>query len=192
MQLQIIAIDDQEFNLLVLEEMTRQIGMEINTFLDPMEAYAYLQTTAVDLMLTDYMMPQMDGIELIRKAKQIDPELICVMLTAVSDNQELKIDALEAGATDFMTKPVNIAELQAKLRNLSQLKASQNILKDFNTALKNEVERATQALIQREHEALRVLSATAEYRDPETGSHIARVANCSKMLARLCGLSQYE
>lgn len=192
MALNIIAVDDQEFNLLVLEEMSKQIGFEIKSFLDPLEAYDYLKNNSVDLMLCDYMMPGMDGVELIGKAKQLQPDLISVMLTAVSDNASLKVQALEVGATDFLTKPLNIAELQAKLKNLSALKTSQNVLKDFNSELQRQVEIATKVLIEREEETLRVLSATAEYRDPETGSHIARVAHYSKMLARLYGLSAEE
>ncbi len=173
----IIAVDDQEFNLLVLEEMSAQIGFTVTSFIDPREALEYLRETSVDMMITDYMMPQIDGIELIERARVLQPDLISVMVTAVSDNNELKVRALEVGATDFLTKPINIAELQAKLKNRE---------------LQRQVERATKALVEREHEALRVLSATAEYRDPETGSHIARVAHYSKMLARLCGLSLEE
>lgn len=192
MELNIIAVDDQEFNLLVLEEMCRDIGFQIKTFLDPKIAFEYVTTTPVDILISDYMMPDIDGITLIEKCIALQPEIISIMLTAVADDKALKVRALEVGATDFLTKPIDMAELQAKLKNLSQLKTSQNILKDFNQELQRQVNNATQKLIDREHETLRVLSATAEYRDPETGSHIARVAHYSKMLARLSGLSEEE
>lgn len=65
-------------------------------------------------------------------------------------------------------------------------------LQDFNVKLQSEIQKATSDLVAREHEALRVISRLAEHRDPETGSHIARVAHYSKMLASACGLSEKE
>lgn len=192
MELTIIAVDDQEFNLLVLDEMCKEIGFEIKTFMEPEKVLEYLADHEVDIMISDYMMPNINGIELIAQSKRLQPDLISVMVTAVSDDRSLKVKALEVGATDFLTKPIDIAELQAKIKNLSQLKQSQNILKNFNQTLQQQVALATQTLVEREHETLKTLSRTAEYRDPETGSHIARVAHYSKMLARLSGLSEEE
>lgn len=59
------------------------------------------------------------------------------MITAVTEDVALKIAALECGATDFLTKPINIPELQVKVKNLSELKKSQKILENFNLTLKN-------------------------------------------------------
>lgn len=190
--IRIIAVDDKEVNLMVLEEIAREAGFEILTFLSPADALIYVQSNHVDMMFSDYMMPEMNGLTLIKACKSLQPEMIAVMVTAVSNDAALKIKALEEGTTDFLTKPIDVAELQAKLKNLSIIKRSQNILKNFNEQLQLEVKKATQELIAREHETLRVLSNTAEYRDPETASHIARVANYSKMLARLVGLSVEE
>lgn len=188
----IIAVDDKEINLMVLEEMAWDIGFEIVTFLNPLEALAHIQSHHVDIMFADYMMPEMDGISLIKASKALQPDLIPVMITAVANDSALKIKALEEGTADFLTKPFDMAELKAKLKNLTVLKKSQNILQNFNKQLEEEVKKATQALLDREHETLRVLSNTAEYRDPETASHIARVANYSKMLARLYGMNENE
>lgn len=190
--IRIIAVDDKEVNLIVLEEIARDAGFEILTFLSPSDALMYVQANPVDIMFSDYMMPEMNGLALIKACKALQPEMIAVMVTAVSNDAALKIKALEEGTTDFLTKPIDVAELQAKLKNLSIIKRSQNILKNFNEQLQAEVRKATQALIEREHETLRVLSNTAEYRDPETASHIARVANYSKMLARLSGMNAEE
>lgn len=192
MELNIIAIDDQTLNLLVLEEMAEIIGFKITTFLSPLDALNYIENHEIDIMITDYTMPVMDGLTLISKTKEINPDIICVMVTAVSDNISLKIAALECGATDFLTKPIDIPELQAKIKNLSELRKSQKILKNFNTSLKNEVNLAIKNLVDREYEMLQILSATAEYRDPETGFHITRVAHYSKLLAKFYGLSEEE
>lgn len=190
--IRIIAVDDKEINLMVLEEMARDIGFEILTFLNPLDALNYVESNPVDILFADYMMPEMNGITLIKLCKVLQPDIIAVMITAVANDSALKIKALEEGTADFLTKPIDMAELKAKLKNLSELKKSQKILKNFNEQLQEEVRKATQTLIDREYETLRVLSNTAEYRDPETASHIARVANYSQMLARLLGMSKEE
>lgn len=189
MNLNIIAIDDQDINLFLIEEIANKIDIKIKTFLNPIESLEYIKNNEVDIIFTDYAMPDMNGITLIKKVKEMNVDIICVMITAVSDDISLKISALEHGASDFLTKPINIAEFQAKIKNLSELKVSQKILKNFNMTLKNEIDVATKNLIDREHEMLQILSATAEYRDPETGFHTMRVAHYSKILAKFYGLS---
>jgi response regulator RpfG family c-di-GMP phosphodiesterase len=191
-RLSIVAVDDEPVNLLLIEELARQQHYSVTTFEDPSAALAYVKSHPVDLLLTDYMMPDIDGIELLRQCRQINPLLLSVMITAVSDSKEVKFQALEAGATDFLTKPIHPVEFQLRLKNLATIQQSQALLHDFNTQLKKEVAEATQNLIQREHEALKVLSKTAEYKDPETGSHISRVAHYSKLMAKGCGLDESE
>ncbi len=190
--LHIIAVDDTAMNLVVLEEMGKDIGYEILCFDEPLIALEHIQKHRVDMMFVDYMMPEMNGIELIQAAKVIQPDMIAVMITAVNDDEKLKIQALEDGATDFLTKPLNIAEFQAKLKNLSEMKRMQRSLSHFNDTLQQRVEEATKALIDREHETLRVLSNTAEYKDAETANHIARVSHYSRLLGEKAGLSDEE
>jgi response regulator RpfG family c-di-GMP phosphodiesterase len=190
--LNIIAVDDEPFNLMLIEELAALKGLKVKTFLSPVEALRYVQEETVDLLLTDYMMPEIDGIELIRRCRAVKPDILSVVITATSDSEEVKLQALEAGATDFLTKPINAVEFQLRVQNLATIRKSQLFLSGFNETLKQEVAIATEKLIQREHEALVVLSSTAEYRDPETASHISRVAHYSKLMAEGYGLDQEE
>ena len=190
--LKIISVDDTYLNLIIIEDMAQDIGIDVISFQNPLEALEYIKTQRVDLMLVDYMMPELDGLELIKEALIIQKELIPIMVTAVSDNDDLKLEALNIGAADFLTKPVNLAEFQAKIKNFSKIIQLKLDLKDFNGKLQEEVKKATCNLVEREHEALRVISRLAEYRDPETGSHIARVAHYSKLLAKEYGLDERE
>jgi len=190
--LTIIAVDDEPLNLMLIEELGKSIGIEVLSFLEPLKALEYVKTHDVDIMLTDYMMPVMDGLGLLEQAKAAKPELLSVMITAAGDNEAVKLNALGKGANDFLSKPINVAEFQLRIRNLSAIRHSQRVMSDFNAQLKREVELATGKLVQREHEALNVLSRTAEYKDPETGSHIARVAHYSKMMAAHYGLDATE
>ncbi len=190
--LRVISIDDTLMNLILIEEIAREIGIEVVSFENPLDSLQYLKNNRVDLMLVDYMMPQMNGVELIREALRVQEELIPVMVSAVDDDYSLRLEALRAGAADFLTKPVDIAQFEAKIKNFRKIIEMKLQLQDFNAKLQLEVQKATANLVAREHEALEVISRLAEYRDPETGSHIARVAHYSKMLASAYGLSERE
>lgn len=191
--LHVIAVDDEPFNLELLKAVSASIYPNILTFSDPFLALEHIASHPVDILLVDYMMPGMNGIELMRRTHEIDPEILTIMITASGDdNDVIKIEALNAGAIDFLKKPVKVAEYRARMNNVAKLKMSQRVLDDFNRHLKHEVEKATETLRQREQEALRVLSNAAEYKDPETASHVSRVAHYSRLLAKKYGLNEEE
>jgi len=190
--LHVIAIDDEDFNLELVKALSEKIHPNIITFTDAYEALEHIKKHPVDIMLVDYMMPELNGIELMLKALSIKENILTIMITAIGDDEAIKVSALDKGAIDFLKKPLNAAEFKARMKNVSKLKRSQHILDNFNQQLQKEVKKATKALVQREKEALRVLSNTAEYKDPETASHVARVAHYSKLLALAYGLDEYE
>jgi len=190
--LHVVAVDDEPFNLELLKAISSKVYPNMLTFSDPKLALEYLSQNPVDILLVDYMMPHINGIELMKRAHAIDSEILTIMITAAGDDDKVKLDALHHGAIDFFKKPVNVAEYRARMKNVSKLKLSQLVLDDFNTKLEEEVDRATKTLIQREKEALRVLSNAAEYKDPETASHVSRVAHYSKLLALKHGLDEDE
>lgn len=191
-QLRVVAVDDEPFNLELIKAISSKIYPSMMTFSDPSEALEFIASHPVDILLVDYMMPNINGIELMKKVHQIDPEILTIMITAIGDDEKVKLEALNEGAIDFLKKPVNAAEYRARISNVARIKLSQRIMDDFNHQLKKEVDLATQTLIQREQEALRVLSNAAEYKDPETASHVARVAHYSKLIARKYGLNTDE
>ncbi|HEB32672.1 MAG TPA: response regulator [Spirochaetes bacterium] len=182
-----VSVDDEKINLLLIDSMGKQLGMNINSFLDPKAAVEFIETNEVDLIFVDYMMPGIDGVEFIKKARVIHPDIPIIMITAVMTDDELKLRAFEAGATEFLNKPLNSAEFVARVTNLADLRKSQLLLKDRAMLLEDEVLKATEKIVQREHETLNVLGKAAEYKDPETAAHIARVAYYSKLLAEALG-----
>jgi len=190
--LKVISVDDALMNLILIEEIAGEMGVVVQSFQDPLKALEHLKHNSVDLMFVDYMMPHMNGVELMQEALLLHDELIAIMVTAVDDNQELKLEALRAGAADFLTKPVDVARLEAKIKNFAKIIQLKLQLKNFNEKLQEEVQKATADLVEREHEALQIISKLAEYRDPETGSHISRVAHYSRLLAKEYGLNEKE
>jgi putative two-component system response regulator len=113
------------------------------------------------------------------------------MVTVDIENQ-VRNRALELGAHDFLTKPVDKIEFLARTRNLLALRKSQIELSDRAIWLAIEIKRATLDLIAREREMILRLSKAAEHRDPETGQHLLRMANYSKLIARELNLSEVE
>ncbi|MEA3512076.1 MAG: response regulator [Campylobacterota bacterium] len=183
-----VSIDDNEQNLMLLEAFADQIELKVINFSDPIKAFEFITNNEVDIIFTDYMMPDMNGLQLIEKFRETNSSTPIIMITAAGE--DIKLDALKAGATDFLNKPLDLVEFTIRTQNLLRLREAQIILADKAKLLENEVKKATIELINREHESLIVLGKTAEYKDPETASHVARVANYSKILAKEYGLSE--
>lgn len=191
-KLSVIAVDDEPFNLELIKAISSKLYLKVLTFVDPVEALEFISSNRVDILLVDYMMPNINGIELMKKAHEIDPDILTVMITASGDDDKIKLEALHEGAIDFLKKPLNTAEYRARMSNITKLKLSQKLMDDFNHQLEKEVRNATHTLLQREQEALRVLSNAAEYKDPETASHVSRVAHYSRLIAKKFGLDEDE
>jgi len=191
-KLKIVIVDDEIVNLLLLEDILQNEGYKnVSTFSDSMEALEHLQKHSVDALITDFDMPNIDGIQLLKESRKEHPDLVSIMITANNDNEMMR-KALEAGVTEFLLKPISPIIFKLRLHNILTIEASLNLSKDFNKRLAEKVEEATAALKQSEYEALEVLSKAGEYKDPETASHIARVAHYSKLLAKAYGLCEKE
>src|SRR4030067_1739031 len=117
----------------------------------------------------------MTGVESTLRLRAIYPDVPVVMVTSMED-REIRYQALEAGATDFLTKPVDHTEGRARCRNLLTLRQQQLIIKDRARWLEDQVSQATQEIITRERETLLRLAKAGEYRDEETRCHVLRVA----------------
>jgi putative two-component system response regulator len=96
--------------------------------------------------------------------------------------------ALQLGATDFLTKPVDPVEFVARVGNALEAHEAHKALADQSAWLESEVRKATEDLLQREREALLFLGRAAEHRDPETGRHLIRMSTYSRLIALALGL----
>jgi len=188
----VLLVDDEIVNVMLLEELVKQDGyFNYVSFTEPLKALEWLSENECDVIIADYNMPKLDGVELILKAKKIHPNVLSVRVTA-NNNEEVMHKALEIGVTDFLLKPISSTVFTLRLKNISQLKSSLNLTAEFYKKLEKKVEQATSDLKQREHETLGVLSKAAEYKDRETASHIARVSHYSSLIAKKINLSEEE
>jgi putative two-component system response regulator len=137
-----------------------------------------------DLVIVDFMMPELSGTELTKRFRERYPDTPVLMVTA-NHELDLRYQALEIGVTDFLNKPINGTELLARAKNMLALNRS-------HKNLAKEVQKATAKLIEQERETIFCLAKAAEYRDPETGAHILRMAHYSKHIARVLGLTEED
>lgn len=181
----ILIVDDNVTNLTLFRHLLKKLDqVQIVTFEDPVAAVTWCETNEPDLVILDYMMPVMNGLQFIERFRSIPgrSDIPLVMVTADIES-EVRYRALDLGAHDFLTKPVNNTELTARARNLLELRHSQVQLANRAQWLAQEVKKATAEIIAREKEVILRLSRAAEYRDPETGAHLLRMANYSRLIA---------
>jgi putative two-component system response regulator len=166
------------------------VSAQIDTCQHPLEAVKRTETVQYDLVLVDHIMPEMDGVEVTAalRAKESYRLVPIVMVTSDMD-KTIRLEAFRAGATDFVHKPFDPTELQARVVNLLALRQAQVELADRATWLAREVERATTHLVVREEEVIWRLARAIEYRDGDTGEHVSRVAQISQLIAAGVGLS---
>ncbi|TAL02133.1 MAG: response regulator [Rhodospirillaceae bacterium] len=160
---------------------------------DSREGLALAESGAYDLVLLDMRMPEIDGAEFIRhlRARDLRQQPAIVVLTAQTDT-ETRRTALQAGARDFIIKPFKIWELLQRVRNALEIQILYRQAQEFNNALEMRVEERTQELHETRVDVIRRLAAAAEFRDNETGQHIARMSVFAHHLALKAGLPESE
>jgi len=191
----ILIIDDQLTSRKILQQLvsTLEQNLVVEAFANPVEALGWTAIMAADLILVDYKMPEMNGIEFIRKfrANPAYAHIPVIMVTSIEDIN-VRYEALEAGATDFLMKPVDHHECRARCRNLLTQSQQYKIISDRSHWLERRVAEATSEVRLRERETLLRLARAGEYRDEETGNHIIRMAKYSRVIAEQLGLSETE
>jgi two-component system KDP operon response regulator KdpE len=110
----ILIIDDEPQITRVLRTALSAQGYDIRTANDPEEGLAVFRDWPPDLVITDLMMPGMSGVEVCRAIRVLGA--IPIIVLSVRDHERSKVEALDAGADDYVTKPFNIQELQARVR----------------------------------------------------------------------------
>jgi putative two-component system response regulator len=103
---------------------------------------------------------------------------------------QTKLQALDLGATDFLAKPVDFADLLPRVRNALLVKSHQDHLTQYAERLEREVEQRTSELAASRQEVIKCLARAAEFRDDDTGHHVVRVGRYTGIIAREMGMDQ--
>lgn len=169
--MRVLIVDDNKVALTILRNALVERGHEVEMASNGVEAMERLEEGRCRLVISDWQMPEMDGIELCRAIRSSDlPGYVYVILLTSHDSQEEKVQGLAAGADDFISKPFDPPELLARLR------AAERILS-----------------LETRDVTIFAMAKLAESRDPETGAHLERVRSYCRVLAQqLAGTEKYR
>jgi adenylate cyclase len=136
----ILVVDDTPSNVKLLADVLVARGYAVQTAAAGPEALALMAQEPPDLVLLDVMMPGMSGYDVCRKIRESAATALVpvVMVTALDPGQE-RVKGIEAGADDFLTKPIHQAELLARVRSLLRIKSLWDELADLNATLERRV-----------------------------------------------------
>jgi putative two-component system response regulator len=167
----ILVVDDLAPNRRLLERLLALAGYAVVTAADGEQALAAVADASPDLVLMDIRMPGRDGFSVCEAIKSRDAtRLLPVVLMTGSTERADRVRAIEAGADDFLTKPVDEIELKARVRSLVRLKRYTDDLDSAETVILS-------------------LARTIEARDPYTEGHCERLARYAVIVGRRIGVS---
>ena len=169
-----LVVDDVPLNVKILEALLVPLKYKVSTAFGGREALALIERGEIDLVLLDVMMPEIDGIEVCRRIKrQEQTRIIPVVMVTATNEIEAKIRSIEAGADDFISKPINKLELLARTRSLIAVKRVNENMIGFENALIS-------------------LANAVEAKDVYTRGHIKRVSSMAMQLGKCMNLSSRE
>lgn len=143
-----------------------------------------------DLILLDVLMPGMDGFETTRRLKCLrSTRAVPVILATSLNDRRARLEGLEAGAEDFLSKPVDPTELTVRVRNLLRLKRYTDMLQQYNRELEQKVLDKSREVRQQCIDTVLALTRAAEFRDEQTGTHVGRISHYTVVLAEQLGMA---
>jgi len=160
--MRVLVVDDDEMTLEVLASALRTQGYDVQTARNGREALALVRAGGVRLVVSDWEMPEMDGVELVRQLRADDlPGYVYIIMLTAHDTPRERVEGLSAGADDFVVKPFDTPELLARVRS------GERVLS-----------------LETREVAIFAMAKLAESRDPETGAHLERVQSYCRTLAQ--------
>ncbi|MBI5886654.1 MAG: response regulator [Deltaproteobacteria bacterium] len=196
----ILVADDDKFYRMMFEELIRELGYDCLVVENGLEALEKVRSYMPSLIISDVLMPGMDGFELTRrlKAEPLTMYIPVLIVTSLSDRAS-KVKGLECGASELLSKPIDETEFRIRVENLLKVARYEAYLLEHGKMLAGEVsnktvqlEKAFSKIRSVYIETVYRLTLAAEYRDKETGGHIKRIPLYSQLLARYIGLSEAD
>jgi len=188
----IMLIDDEPINIKVARRYLQEAGYkDFIAITDSTIAIEEITAHKPDVIVLDVMMPRINGIELLTAIRS-SPQTahIPVLILTANCERETRLKALDAGATDFLEKPVDPAELLPRVRNSLTIKAHHDHLARQAEELEAAVQKRTAELAASRLEVVQCLARAAEFRDDNTGRHVIRVGRYAGVIARTLGLAE--
>ncbi|KFN51490.1 HD domain-containing phosphohydrolase [Arenimonas composti] len=191
----VLIVDDQPSQRTMFRHLLEDISPEVKVtdFGDPVEALLWSQRSAPDLLLLDYRMPKLDGLEFARRFRRpLSHRDVPIILITVVGDEPIRNAALEAGVIDFLVKPVRPRELRSRCRNLLALRQQQQNLKFRAHELERQLLARMHELDEREREVLHRLARATAFRGGGGLTQVERMGRYSALIAEAMGLPEDE
>ncbi len=173
----VMVVDDQSTSRTILEQVVRSLDkrIQVSAFPRSVDALVWATRHVADLVLLGYAMPDMDGIELVKRLRVIPGyETVPILMVTAHDAREVRYAALDAGITDLLSKPVDVRECVARCRNLLKLRHQQFALEDRQRLLEEMVQQSVRdaQAREREKETLMQLARGTDQRNEPGHGHV--------------------
>ena len=185
----LLIVDDDPYVLESISTLLREYGYTVYTSQNGNDAFKMVEKVHFDVVLTDIKMPQVTGIELLRNIHSYNQQIPVILMTAFAE-LDVAVDAIKRGAFDFITKPYNPDYLLHSVEKAVKYTRFVQMEKNYKSMLEDTVRLRTQELADAlmmvknmSTEIIQRLTAVAEYRDTDTGAHIARIGLYSSRIA---------
>lgn len=190
----ILIIDDQKLHALFLQkELEKQGYRNVKTENDPLKVIATFTDFDPDLIVLDLQMPQLDGFQVLERLSNFrNDNYIPVLAISPDADADIRLRALEAGATDILIHPYEISEVIIRIRNMIEMRILHLQLQNQNKILEFKVQERTKELRESQLDIIQRLAQAAEFRDTDTGVHIIRMSQYCAKLAEALGMSDAE
>jgi putative two-component system response regulator len=194
MEARIVIVDDMQLSVDLLTAILRKAGFtHIRASIDPFEGLAMCQSDPPDLVLLDYCMPGLDGPGFLERLRgTLGADSPPVLFITAENNEAFRRRAMETGAIDFLPKPYTSWELLVRARNLLIVHLMHRDCYNNTRRLEAMVLERTAELERTQAEIILRLCSASEFRDDNTGRHIARIGPLAGALAELAGLDDYR
>ncbi|MBF0470833.1 MAG: response regulator [Gammaproteobacteria bacterium] len=193
-QLKILIVDDEPVNVEILEQMLEDEGYEnLRSTTDPRQVLPIYQEEGFDLLLLDIRMPHLSGIELLQLlATPFANDYVPVLVLTAQTDDTTRSEALQAGATDFLTKPFRQWEVLLRIRNMLRTRLYYIGQRQRGDTLEQRVRERTKEVYATQLKVVERLGRAGEFRDNETGAHVIRMSRCCQLLALAAGLDERQ
>ena len=190
----ILILDDQKLHSLFLKEVLAHEGYKnILSLMDPLKTIDTCKEFKPDLIILDLLMPHLDGFQVMEQLHDFRLEHYLPILAVSGDRAaNVRLRALQSGATDFLNKPFENIEIIVKIRNMIELRILHNQISNQNKLLELKVDERTKELRYTQFDIIRRLAQAAEFRDGDTGIHIIRMSQYAMKLGQALGLSEAD
>ena len=189
----VLAVDDEEQIRNFIKNVLSEFNYEVFLASNGTDALKIVKDVSPDIILLDIQMPGINGIEVTKELKQNeDTKIIPIVILSSFNDVSFRVEALEAGADDFLSKPPALQELITRIKTLIQIKKYNDYLINHQKELQDQIEINTKQIKDAFLETMYRLSRAAEFRDDESGNHIKRVSLLSASLYQKLGKPESE